>query len=152
MGSYIIVIWIISAFTLIGTVHADWARHFVVYDGNSYSITDIPVEASQIGNALGKVTSYSDEEGIYSGHFSNYYPVGTEYYAINRIERTDAIAVKVSDDRFIKAKYEGVYGGGKISWEKVWSYMGASFAAVIVGLLIWNNWSRPKKEAGYEEL
>ncbi|CAM4414445.1 hypothetical protein FHS16_001007 [Paenibacillus endophyticus] len=152
MGSYIIVIWILSAFTLTGTVHADWARHFVVYDGNSYSITDIPVDASQIGNELGKVTSYSDEEGIYSGHFSNYYPVGTPYYAIQKIETDEAIAVNGSDGMFIRASYEGAYGGGIISWGKVGRYVAGSFAVIIVSLLIWNNWGRAKREVGNEEL
>ncbi len=141
-GIVVSLAWIIIVFTSAGTVQADWASRFVVYEGNTYSISDQPVEPSSIGSRLGKVTSYSDKEGIYSGHFSNYYPVGTEYYTINRTAILNAIAVKVSDELFIQANYEGEYGGSVINWNKTWGYLACSFVVAMAGLFVWNNWKQ----------
>ena len=61
---------------------ASWAYPFVVNDGKIYVMSEDPVEASALGDVVGKVTYYTDREGTYGGNFSNVYPKGTKYYAI----------------------------------------------------------------------
>lgn len=137
-----------SVFLIAGTlfgvnsIHADWANRFAVNDGKSYIISDTKVETSQIGGKIGKVTSFSDEEGTYSGNFSNTYPKGTEYYAINDIDTNEAIAIKVSEDSFIKAAYGGEYAGNAFSMKKMLLYAGGIFLIIIVILFVRNNWRR----------
>ncbi|CAM4480908.1 hypothetical protein PATA110616_21085 [Paenibacillus tarimensis] len=78
---------LLLSFMFIGTSAclADWAYNFVVYDGNSYQVTDDVMDEADIAKRVGEVTRYSDEEGTYSGNFSNAFPVGTQYYAIQGI-------------------------------------------------------------------
>jgi|GEM_PF-1477966 len=92
-------------------VSADWAYPFVVYSGNIYIVTDTVVEPERIGDILGKVTRYSDREGTYSGNFSNAFPKGTRYYAIEGMSEKQAIAVRTEDGRYVLAEYGGKYGG-----------------------------------------
>jgi len=132
----------VSTFVALGSVHADWAHRFVVNDGNSYIISDTKVESAQIGAKIGKVTSYSDEEGTYSGNFSNYYPKGTEYYAIKDIDINEAIAIKGDDDSFIKAVYGSEYEGKAFSLKKVLLYVGGLFLLIIAVVFVKNNWKR----------
>jgi len=55
----------------IGSVSANWAYKFVVNDRSIYVISEEQVDPKQIGSRIGKVTTYSDQEGTYSGNFSN---------------------------------------------------------------------------------
>jgi hypothetical protein len=119
---------------------ADWAYRFVVHDGKSYIISDSRLETGQIDSIIGKVTLYSDEEGTYSGNFSNYYPQGTEYYSIKGTNINEAIAIKVSDGSFIKADYQGEYEGATFNWIKVLPYIVGVFVFVIVVFIVKNNW------------
>ncbi|WP_419874680.1 hypothetical protein [Candidatus Pristimantibacillus sp. PTI5] len=136
-------ILLLSTFFVWNAAHADWASRFVVNDGMSYTVSDQTVEIEHIGERIGKVTSYSDEEGTYSGNFSNVYPKGTEYYAIKGVEAHVAIAVKAADDSFIKANYEGKYAGTIFDWKKASLYAFGCFFLVMIVLLIRNNLKKP---------
>ncbi|GED66955.1 hypothetical protein BRE01_06570 [Brevibacillus reuszeri] len=114
----------------IGTVKASWAYMFVVNNGSIYVISEEHVDPKQIGSKIGKVTSYSDQEGTYSGNFSNRYPKGTEYFEIIGLERKDAIAVKEKEGVYIKAAYEGEYAGDRNGWSDFYPYV--VFGALIV--------------------
>lgn len=96
-------------FVLVG--EASWAFRFVVYDGNVYVITDEVVDPSKIGVSLGEVTYYTDREGTYGGNFSNTFPVGTPYLQIHGVDVLDFIAIKLNEDQYIKAIYNGEYAG-----------------------------------------
>ncbi|NOU70284.1 hypothetical protein GC098_02325 [Paenibacillus sp. LMG 31458] len=124
---------------LVGTVYADWAYAFVVYDGNTYVISKELVGQSQIGSLIGKVTKYSDREGTYSGNFSNRYPKGTEYYEIIGIKVHEAIAVKEKDGLFIKATYRGEYGGSRYDWISYLPYV------IVVLLLLFGGFIMKRK-------
>jgi len=113
----------------IGSVSANWAYKFVVNDRSIYVISEEQVDPKQIGSRIGKVTTYSDQEGTYSGNFSNRYPKGTEYYEIIGLNIKDAIAVKEKEGRYIKAAYEGEYAGDRYGWSDFSPYV---FVALFV--------------------
>jgi len=136
----LIMLWLASTFFAIGSIHADWAYNFVVNDGKSYIISDNRVETELIGSKIGKVTSFSDKEGTYSGNFSNHYPKGTEYYNIKGVDINEAIAIKINDGSFIKANYEGEYAGASFDWRRVLWYIAGSFLLIIVIVIVKNNW------------
>lgn len=129
-------LWLASAFLSIWPVHADWAYHFVVNDGKSYIISDNRVDKEQTGSIIGKVTLFSDEEGTYSGNFSNYYPKGTEYYTIKDVDPNEAIAIKINEGLFIRANYEGEYAGSTFHWGKVSLYIAGLLLLIFVIFLV----------------
>lgn len=100
-------------------VSADWAYPFVVYSGSLYVVTDTVVEPERIGNLLGKVTRYSDREGTYGGNFSNAFPKGTRYYAIEGMSEKQGIAAQTEDGRYVLAEYGGKYGGSLYASEEM---------------------------------
>jgi hypothetical protein len=104
----VVVFFLLSA-VLGSHASADWLDNIVVHDGVTYKVTNESVDAASIGRMIGKVTSYSDREGAYSGNFSNVFPVGTEYYSIADIATDMAIAVKTDDKAYVKATYSGAY-------------------------------------------
>ena len=83
-----------------------WAYPFVVWNGNVYEVRgEETIEESKVGKVIGKVkTKPNDMTGDYYGNASNYYPKGTEYYAINGEPTSGAIAVK-HDGQWVKAVY-----------------------------------------------
>lgn len=119
----LLLICLIGGNFLTASAFADWAHAFVVYDGNIYVISKTHIAPEQIGKKIGKVTKYSDMEGTYSGNFSNHYPKGTEYYEIKGIKILDAIAIKDSKGKFVRADYEGKYAGRKNSWGDFLPYL-----------------------------
>ncbi|GIP29293.1 hypothetical protein J23TS9_44230 [Paenibacillus sp. J23TS9] len=114
---------------------ASWAYPFVVYHSSVYVVTMEEVSSELIGNQIGKVTRFSDKEGTYRGNFSNQYPKGTPYYAINGIDSKQQIAVKTDAETYIKAVYQRTYAADETSknnglW---WMYMiGAALLALVV--------------------
>jgi ATP-dependent Zn protease len=104
-------VFIIGCIFLISITYAKWAYAFVVYDGNTYIVSETHIETKEIDKKIGEVTKYSDNEGTYSGNFSNKFPKGTEYFAIKGININDTIAVKESEKLFIKANYNGKCAG-----------------------------------------
>lgn len=131
-------LFLLIAFCVAGTllavkgVYADWANRFVVNEGKSYTISDKRLEAQEVDSMIGQVTKYSDEEGTYSGNFSNYYPKGTKYYSIKGININKAIAVKLDNRTFIRADYNGEYAGeASFDWSILWSSAGLLLVIMI---------------------
>jgi len=114
------------------TMATSWAYPFVVWDDYTYVISDEYVE--KINKEIGEVTTYSDMEQ-YEGNFSNVYPKGTKYYAIDGIDTNTAIAIHIGDGHFIKAIREGEYTYQKSYIHYVYKGLGA-FAVLIVGFII----------------
>jgi len=121
-------VFLLGCCLFISTASASWAYMFVVNDGNLYAISETQVDPKQIGSKIGKVTKYSDQEGTYSGNFSNRYPKGTTYYEIMGVDIKDAIAIKESEGLFKKAIYKGEYPGNK--------YRSQDFLPYVVGVLL----------------
>lgn len=140
--------WLASTLLAIWPVHADWAYGFVVNDGKSYIISDDRVDKEQTGSIIGKVTSYSDEEGTYSGNFSNCYPKGTKYYNIKGVDPDEAIAIKLNEGLFIRADYGGEYAGSRLDWGKVIGYMAGLLLAGLVIVASYRKRKLNKKESG----
>ena len=110
---------------------ASWAYSFVVNDGKIYVMSENPVEASALGDVVGKVTYHTDREGTYGGNFSNVYPKETKYYAVQGIAPETAIAVETQAG-YLMAHYEGEYGGARVSW-MVKDWIAAGLILLIVG-------------------
>lgn len=89
------------------TSSPDWASNFVVMDGYIYIVSDEYTEA--VGDVLGQVTHYSDQEATYTGNFSNIYVEGTKYYEIDGVSSEVAIAIE-ENDKYRIAKQDGKYG------------------------------------------
>ncbi|CRK83411.1 hypothetical protein [Neobacillus massiliamazoniensis] len=132
-------VFLIGCTLLISTTYADWAYAFVVYDGNSYIVSETHIEPNKIGKKIGEVTEYSDREGTYSGNFSNQFLKGTEYYEIKGVNTKDAIAVKKSEGLFIKVNYNGKYGasGKQVNSEYNWQILLPYFigAILLIGII-----------------
>ncbi|MDN4074886.1 hypothetical protein [Fictibacillus terranigra] len=90
---------------------AKWAYPFVVWDHYTYSISDEYVD--QADKEIGHVTHYSDQEGTYSGNFSNEYKKGTKYFSIHGISTDKAIAVQEPEGKYRKAIREHKYNTNK---------------------------------------
>ncbi|SDN24029.1 hypothetical protein SAMN04488137_3708 [Fictibacillus solisalsi] len=88
-------------------VSASWAYPFVVWDHYTYSISEEYVD--QVGKEIGEVTKHSDQEGEYTGNFSNQYKKGTKYFEIKGVSTDKAIAVEEPGGKYIKAIREHKY-------------------------------------------
>lgn len=110
---------------------ASWAYSFVVNDGKIYVVSEDRVDQSTLGDVVGKVTYHTDREGTYGGNFSNIYPKGTKYYAIQGITPESAIAVETQEG-YVMARYEGEYGGSRVPWEIIKDWIAAGFILLIV--------------------
>ncbi|WP_379128935.1 hypothetical protein [Paenibacillus sp. sgz500958] len=135
---------ILTGVFLAGIASADWAYAFVVYNGNSYVISEVQVDPGQIGSSIGTVTRYSDEEGTYSGNFSNKYPKGTKYYAINNIEVKESIAVKESGNVYIRADFQGEYAGAGLNPAVLWGLLAVVLVLAVVTERIFT-WRKARK-------
>ncbi len=98
-------------FILASPASAKWVHAFVVWDHYSYVISDEYVD--QVDKEIGQVTKYSDQEGTYSGNFSNEYKKGTKYFAIHGISTDKAIAVQEPDGKYRKAVRDHKYNTNK---------------------------------------
>lgn len=127
-----LVIIIVLFFISSGQTFASWAYQFVVYSGNVY-VTESIIDANKIDKKIGKVTRYSDQEGTYSGNFSNVFPKGTEYYSIVGVSKEKEIAIKVEENKFIKSVYQGKYGGKSTDNFEGWIYI---FIGIVVLVLL----------------
>lgn len=110
---------------------ASWAYSFVVNDGKIFVVSEDRVDQSTLGDVVGKVTYHTDREGTYGGNFSNIYPKGTKYYAIQGITPESAIAVE-KQEGYVMARYEGEYGGSRVPWEIIKDWIAAGFILLIV--------------------
>lgn len=77
------------------------------------------------------VTYHTDREGTYGGNFSNIYPKGTKYYAIQGITPESVIAVETLEG-YVMARYEGESGGARVPWEIIKDWNVAGFILLIV--------------------
>lgn len=111
---------------------ASWAYPFVVNGGKIFVMTADRVDESKLGDVVGKVTYYSDREGTYSGNFSNVYPEGTKYYAIQGISSKLAIAVETQEG-YVIARYEGEYGGARVPLQVILGWVAVGLVLLIVG-------------------
>ncbi|WP_213583531.1 hypothetical protein [Paenibacillus sp. J2TS4] len=141
---------VIIYFSVVSTLDASWAYSFVVYNGNIYVITQEEVEEDQLKRKIGQVTSYTDREGTYRGNFSNTFPKGTQYYEINGVDVSEAIAVKTEKAVYIKAYYEGEYAGKDVL-ASVFSNNKASpwvllSATVLIALILTSYKKRKKRK------
>lgn len=84
-----------------------------MWDGYVYIISENVAEDPE--KEIGEVTFYSDEEGTYSGNFSNTYEYGTKYFAITGVSTDVAIAVQEKDGTFITAFRDHKYEENKTS-------------------------------------
>lgn len=98
-------------FLYISSVCASWAYEFVVNDGRLFIISKDVAEEKLLGEVVGKVTYHSAQEGSYNGNFSNTYPKGTSYYAIQGISPEEVIAIQSHTGEFFKAYFDSEYGG-----------------------------------------
>ncbi|WLR43418.1 hypothetical protein LC087_04380 [Bacillus carboniphilus] len=109
--SFLIVIFIITGCSQNQTSEADWTADFVVWNEDVYVVTDEFIEEKEIGEQIGKITKYSDQEmTAKEGQvFSNIFPKGSVLYSIKGIDTTNSIAVK-NEGKYIKLVYNGRYG------------------------------------------
>ncbi|GIO98901.1 hypothetical protein J14TS5_39870 [Paenibacillus lautus] len=110
---------------------ASWAYSFVVNDGKVFVVSEDRVDESTLGDVVGKVTYHTDQEGTYGGNFSNIYPRGTKYYAVQGIAPELAIAVETQEG-YLMARYEGEYSGTHVPWEAIKDWMAAGLILLIV--------------------
>jgi len=86
---------------------ADWAYSFVVWEGYIYELCDDYIKV--VEEEIGEVTSYSNNEGTYTGNFSNEYNTGTKYFSIVGVSTDEAIAIKEDEGMYRKAIRNGKY-------------------------------------------
>ncbi|WP_413375860.1 hypothetical protein [Alkalihalobacillus sp. 1P02AB] len=102
-----LILCLVISLLLISCSSNSWAFEFVQINGVTYVITDEIVEQEEVGELLGEVDKYSDEEknhsSSYSGNFSNIYKIGTELYEIKGISRAHAIVVEYEIGHYVKA-------------------------------------------------
>ncbi|MCH1627721.1 hypothetical protein [Fredinandcohnia quinoae] len=101
---------LLIACLLIHTASANalsWAYWFVVHNGKVYEVKeDIPLNKEELDGVIGKVETKADEySGKYSGNASNYYEIGTRYYEIAKVSKSEAIAVEIQPNKYVKADY-----------------------------------------------
>lgn len=126
----------------VSNTYAKWAYAFVVYNDNTYIISESHVEPNKIGKKIGDVTKYSDMEGIYSGNFSNQFPKGTEYFENKGVRTKEAIAIK-ENKTFIKADYDGKYVGSEHDhkdyiMQHLFAYLGVG-VVLLIGFIYYLN-------------
>lgn len=103
----IIPLALLMVFVFCGTVQAlSWAYPFVVWEGKLYEVKEEDrLSEGEITEEIGRVATLADDmSGNYYGNASNFYPVGTVYYAIRDTGTSDAIAVN-AEGEYLKAVY-----------------------------------------------
>lgn len=92
-------------------LNADWNANFVVWEGHYYNVSNEKVDKNLVGIKVGTINTYSsNEKDVKEGEtFSNFYPIGTELYEINDVNRMKSLAVK-NQGKFFKLNYVGGYG------------------------------------------
>lgn len=136
MKKFIIVILAIIVLLPIHSVSADWASSFVVFSGDIYEITNEIIPSNEIDKKIGHVTKYSDEEGTYTGNFSNTFPKGTPYYSIKNKDPEKVIAIESKEDTFIKANNRGHYANDELERTRFWIYFTMGSLCIVL-LILW---------------
>lgn len=83
----------------------------IIFYFHNYNISDEKVDKNLLGIKVGTINTYSsNEKDVKEGEtFSNFYPIGTELYEINGVNRMKSLAVK-NQGKFCKLNYVGEYG------------------------------------------
>lgn len=116
------------------TYALSWAYKFVAWEGGVYEVTEEFVDASDIGEKIGKVKRMADDmTGAYYGDASNYYEKGTRYYAIKGIDPGTAIAVEEQQDMWVKAVY---LHEAPFHWTDILPYMLMVIAAFVLFIVL----------------
>ncbi|MCM3611196.1 hypothetical protein M4S82_07995 [Planococcus sp. MERTA32b] len=98
---------LLIVFMFCGTAQAlSWAYAFVVWDGKLYEVLeDEPLPASDVAEPVGRVATMADDmSGAFYGNASNYYPIGTVYYAVKGRDPAKTMAVEVEGE-YLEAVY-----------------------------------------------
>ncbi|NEZ00125.1 hypothetical protein [Heyndrickxia shackletonii] len=94
---------IIVVFFLMGcSSSTSWAFEFIRYNDVNYKVTNEEIKSKNLGEKIGEVKYYLKKEQDGKDMSSNIYPKGTEFYRINGIDKSDAIAVKDDNGKIIK--------------------------------------------------
>lgn len=90
-------------FCLVGcNSSASWAYEFIKFNDTKYIVTEEKVESNILGQKLGEVKHFLDEDGDSSELSSNVYREGTDFFEIKGISSSEAIAVKFGQGESIK--------------------------------------------------
>lgn len=82
-----------------------WAFQFIKYNGVNYIVKEEEVESSILGAKIDEVKYYLDNEQDSKDLSSNYYQAGTDFFEIEGVDISKAIAVK-EKDKMIKLESE----------------------------------------------
>ena len=90
---------------------ADWAFHFIVFDGAIYKLLEEQPANLRVGSQIGEIQQFSDHEAIAERGvvFSNKFPAGSKIYAIEGVPVEKAIAVEAESGAFRQLAYESPY-------------------------------------------
>lgn len=111
------------------------AYEFVVHDGRVYEVKSSErIASDEIGVAIGEVTEETSE--MTSGA-SNAFPVGTFFYEIRGVDRSEAIAVETSPGEYVQATYTESSENGLTIWTILLGIVG--ILVVVVGTMSFRN-------------
>lgn len=98
-----ILIGVFSILLLAGcSSEKSWAYEFVKFNDVSYTLTEENLESGDIGGEIGEVKEYLKSEKNPPNFSSNVYKKGTKLFKINKVDSSNAIAVKLEDGTFKK--------------------------------------------------
>ncbi|MEI5907110.1 hypothetical protein WAK64_08580 [Bacillus spongiae] len=94
--SFLSVLIMIVSCTQSNSSSKDWKSSFIVWQKDLYAVTSDIVKEQDVGESIGKVTSYSDQEvNARKGEvFSNEFQKGSIIYEIQGMSTEEAIVVK----------------------------------------------------------
>lgn len=122
-------------FILLGAPLVSAAYEFVVHEGRVYEVkSSEPVTSDEIGVAIGEVT---DETSEMTSGASNAFPVGTFFYEIRGVDRSEAIAVETSPGVYVQATYTESSEIGPTIWTILLGIVG--LLVVVVGTMSFRN-------------
>ena len=81
---------------------ASWAFQFIKYNDTHYIVTEEKIESNLLGEKLGEVKHFLEEERDSRDLSSNIYREGTEFFEINGTSSSEAIAVKNGQGEIVK--------------------------------------------------
>ena len=122
-------------FLLLAAPLVSAAYEFVVHEGRVYEVNSFEsVTPDDIGVAIGEVTEETTE--MTSGA-SNVFPVGTFFYEIRGVDRSEAIAVETRPGEYIQATYTKSSESGPTIWTILLGIVG--ILVIVVGTMSFRN-------------
>lgn len=93
----------IESTTAVTERQQSYAFPAIKWEGRVYKVTT--EEVSDVEKEIGEVKEFSGIElKNEPDNFSNHFPVGTKLYSIKNIDTKTAIAIKLNENKYIKAK------------------------------------------------